>query len=120
MKATPKTPICQRCKTRHANLAIKHPFDDEAKICQKCQKDIIHEAMFNPIKKGETLITPKTKLTKIEKISLADEPFSHRLEKVMDYVHDELKNTYCKCTAPIVRAGVNVDEYCGSCGRDIE
>ena len=114
---THNKPTCPHCNTRAG--WFNHPFEETVKVCQKCRNAIIYEAMFSPISKYAPIIE-KRKQTKIEKIALADEPFSHRLEKAMDYVHDELKATYCKCTAPIVRTGVNVDEYCGSCGRDIE
>ena len=35
-------------------------------------------------------------------------------------IHIVVKSSYCECTAPIVRTSVNMDEYCGNCGKDIE
>lgn len=31
-----------------------------------------------------------------------------------------VKSSYCVCDFPIVRTSINMDEYCGDCGKDIK
>ena len=49
-------------------------------------------------------------------------PLKKREELMPDLLAllDVVKSSYCECTAPIVRSSVNMDEYCGNCGKDID
>lgn len=44
------------------------------------------------------------------------------LEKLKEQLTltDVVKSFYCECDFPIVRTSVNMDEYCGDCGKDIK
>jgi len=95
----------------------------------KAIKIIFFETESGQTKEASSVVTDE--LAKQCAIIAVDEILSFEVScKIQDcYVNDyreywkevkkELKQN-CTCDAPLIRTGVDTDEYCGICGKDIK